>query len=437
MSKKKSSTDLQPRPAKKTVVQKATLGASAPAYSEPIQKPSGCPSVRFDSGPVAVAAVPASAPPVGAVSAAAVVRKIWDKTHLSISFVDANQYDPSGLLRSRIKAVAQLWSDAALGGINFDWSNQMTYDADVRISLTPDGTFWSLVGTDSRLSGSNLVTMNLGFNNSLYYSSSDTSQFYVRELHRLVLHEFGHALGFIHEHLSPKSQIKFNEPAAIAYFRQNGLGHLTDDQIRAQVLTPETQATNLTDFDLKSVMLYPFPASIATPPTDNNWELSAKDIETVRQAYPKGRRLLERPGSPLSIMPEPHTPYLLVADYPILFRFQAPAAGQYDFEALPALATEKNPLERIGLVDLSDPLRAVALAQGIAFRIFREETNPATGETQLVEETAAASKPAADNFAEILNFPMRQGEFCYVEARNILGHTSDWSRFRMRLVPST
>ena len=60
----------------------------------------------------------------------------------------ADQYDPSGQIRTRIKAVAQLWSDAALGGINFDWSNQMSYDADVRISLIPDGTFWSLVGTD-------------------------------------------------------------------------------------------------------------------------------------------------------------------------------------------------------------------------------------------------------------------------------------------------
>lgn len=394
-------------------------------------KPFGCPSAKFDAGPVSFGTGGRSTPPAGALSAAAVIRKIWDKTHLSVSFVDADQYDPTGLIRTRIKAVAQFWSDAALGGINFDWYNGMTYDADVRISLTPDGTYWSLVGTDSRLSGSNLVTMNLGFNNTLYYSSDDTSEFYVRELHRLTLHEFGHALGFIHEHLSPASQIKFDKQSTIDYFQK--LCGWSAEQTIAQVLTPE-EGRNLTEFDLQSVMLYPFPASIATPPTDNNWQLSQEDIDSIRKAYPKGRRLLERPGSPLNVMAEPTVSYLMVADYPLLFRFQAPANGKYNFEAFPAYPTVKNPLEVIGLVDLSDPLRAVALAQGIAFRIFREKTS-VSGETQLVEEQAAASRPAPDHFAEILGFPMKEGEFCYLEARNILGHTSDWSRFRLKLTP--
>lgn len=394
-------------------------------------KPFGCPSAKFDAGPISFASGTRSTPPAGALSVAAVIRKIWDKTHLSVSFVDADQYDPSGLIRSRIKAVAQLWSEASLGGINFDWYNGMTYDADVRVSLTPDGTFWSLVGTDSRLSGSNLVTMNLGFNNTLYYTSDDTSEFYVRELHRLTLHEFGHALGFIHEHLSPASQIKFDKQATIDYFQK--LCGWSAEQTISQVLTPE-EGQNLTTFDMQSVMIYPFPASIATPPTDNNWQLSQDDIDSVRKAYPKSRRLLERPGSPLNVMPEPTVSYLMVADYPLLFRFQAPATAKYNFEALPAYPTEKNPLEVIGLVDLSDPLRAVALAQGIAFRIFREKTSE-SGETQLVEEQASASKPVPDHFAEIIGFPMKEGEFCYLEARNILGHTSDWSRFRLKLTP--
>ena len=400
------------------------------AESKPLETP-GCRSIRFDIEPGLNSKVPVSVPPPeGVASAAAIVCKIWSKSRLQASFVDANHYDPTGLIRRRIRTVVQKWSDASLGGINFDWMDQMQYDSDIRISLTPDGTFWSLVGTDTRLSGSNLVTLNLGFNNSEYYASDDTNNFYVREFQRLVLHEFGHALGFIHEHLSPKSQIRFNEPAAIDYFRKNGLGHLTDDQIREQVLRPDPEAENLTEFDIKSVMLYPFPASIANPPTDNNWELSAGDIETVRKAYPKGRRLVDRPGSPISMMDNPQTPYLIIADYPILFRFQAPTSGSFDFEVLSALPSTKNPFEVIGLIDLSDPIRSAAMAQGISFRVFREKAD-SNFATQLVEQQNVASKSTAERFASVMGLSLTENEFIYLEARNAVGHSTDWSRFRL------
>jgi hypothetical protein len=400
------------------------------AESKPLETP-GCRSIRFDIEPGLNSKVPVSVPPPeGVASAAAIVCKIWSKSRLQASFVDANHYDPTGLIRRRIRTVVQKWSDASLGGINFDWMDQMQYDSDIRISLTPDGTFWSLVGTDTRLSGSNLVTLNLGFNNSEYYASDDTNNFYVREFQRLVLHEFGHALGFIHEHLSPKSQIRFNEPAAIDYFRKNGLGHLTDDQIREQVLRPDPEAENLTEFDIKSVMLYPFPASIANPPTDNNWELSAGDIETVRKAYPKGRRLVDRPGSPISMMDNPQTPYLIIADYPILFRFQAPTSGRFDFEVLSALPSTKNPFEVIGLIDLSDPIRSAAMAQGISFRVFREKAD-SNFATQLVEQQNVASKSTAERFASVMGLSLTENEFIYLEARNAVGHSTDWSRFRL------
>ena len=403
--------------------------ATRSVESKPLKTP-GCRSIRFDIEPAPNSEIPVSVPAPGAASAAAIVHKIWSKSRLQASFVDANHYDPTGLIRSRIRTVVQKWSDASLGGINFDWIDQMQYDSDIRISLAPDGTFWSLVGTDTRMSGSNLVTLNLGFNNSEYYASDDTSNFYVREFQRLVLHEFGHALGFIHEHLSPKSQIRFNEPAAIAYFRENGLGHLTDDQIREQVLTPDPEAENLTEFDLKSVMLYPFPASIANPPTDNNWELSAGDIATVRRAYPQGRRIVDRPGSPISLMDNPLTPYLIIADYPILFRFQAPSSGSYDFEVLSALPTTKNPFEVMGLIDLSDPIRSAAMAQGISFRIFREKAD-SNFATQLVEENNVASKSTADRYASVIDVRLTENEFIYLEARNAVGHSTDWSRFRL------
>ena len=86
-----------------------------------------CQSIRFDLAHNPLPGIPDSSPPPGALSAAAVVNKIWSKTRLQVSFVDAETYDPTGIIRLRIRTVVQLWSDAALGGINFDWSDKMQY----------------------------------------------------------------------------------------------------------------------------------------------------------------------------------------------------------------------------------------------------------------------------------------------------------------------
>ena len=129
-------------------------------------------------------------------------------------------------------------------------------------------------------------------------------------------------------------------------------------------------------------------------------------------------------------MDNPLTPYLIIADYPILFRFQAPSSGSYDFEVLSALPTTKNPFEVMGLIDLSDPIRSAAMAQGISFRVFREKAD-SNFATQLVEENNVASKSTADRYASVIDVRLTENESIYLEARNAVGHSTDWSRFRL------
>ena len=105
------------------------------------------------------------------------------------------------------------------------------------------------------------------------------------EVQRLVLHEFGHTLGFIHEHSSPDSGILFKQPEVFTYFAEFGF---TAEQVQSQILTRYTnsQISNTTGFDPDSVMLYCFPASIATPATKNNQNLSDGDKKLAAQRYP-------------------------------------------------------------------------------------------------------------------------------------------------------
>lgn len=122
-----------------------------------------------------------------------------------------------------------------------------------------------------------------------------------------VLHEFGHALGMIHEHQNPKGNpIKWNEPAVFCHFKKTN-ENWTNEIIRTNIIDPyKKDSINGSEFDPASIMIYSFPETVEcnkqelpitlnTPPikVNPNYRLSLMDIEILKQMYPFGERNFE------------------------------------------------------------------------------------------------------------------------------------------------
>jgi len=117
--------------------------------------------------------------------------------------------------------------------------------------------------------------MNFGW---LKPSSSDA------EVQRVVLHEFGHALGLVHEHQLPAGGIQWNKPAVYADLEPKWSREKIEKNLFATIAPEEAAMTNL---DPTSIMMYPIKKSWTTNgfSTGLNATLSPIDIALIRNMY--------------------------------------------------------------------------------------------------------------------------------------------------------
>jgi hypothetical protein len=194
------------------------------------------------------------------------------------SVVTVRFLDEAGdaVLRQRVQAVAEEWTK--LANLTLDFRNDGP--TDIRIAFMPGNGSWSYIGTMCRQIAEPLPTMNYG------WLTPDSDE---PELRRVVLHEFGHALGLIHEHQNPKGGgIAWNEDAVKA-----DLGGPPNNWNLATIQTNmfrkyELSEVDATDVDPLSIMMYPIPKSWTFDGTSAglNGELSATDREKIAQDYP-------------------------------------------------------------------------------------------------------------------------------------------------------
>ncbi|KAK5659090.1 hypothetical protein OQA88_1180 [Cercophora sp. LCS_1] len=172
----------------------------------------------------------------------------------------------------KVKDFAKEWVDAANIYFSFDGAN----DAPVRVRLFDGAGGVSWLGTSCRNEAANKPTMQLGV------STDETFKF-------TVLHEFGHVLGLVHEHSSPRAGIKWKRDEVLTHFRSSY--GWDDSVVEKEVFQvyPYDEVYAPGAFDRESVMIYPISSNLTEDgmSAPQNSKLSSRDRAGIITIYPR------------------------------------------------------------------------------------------------------------------------------------------------------
>jgi len=202
----------------------------------------------------------------------------WKKSermNLTVSF----QGGTPGL-QKRVAKIANKWITEGGAGVNFNFVREGR--GVIRIAFGKSG-HWSRVGRSARDANQSDPTMNLMVTDS---TNED-------ELQRVTLHEFGHALGLMHEHRQPGNPIIWNKPVVLAYYKKPP-NNWDSAMVEAQVFKPYESPTSISNgYHPDSIMHYPILEgwSKNSPPIIVGWNRdlsqSDKDFISGPDVYPK------------------------------------------------------------------------------------------------------------------------------------------------------
>lgn len=178
---------------------------------------------------------------------AALLREaFWGRgVRLRVAFMEG---DPA--LHRRVAALAQQWPDQTAANFSFEFwiaDGNDPAQADIRITFTAGIGSFSKLGRYAATVDRRLRTMNLGWM---------TLALDEERARAVVLHEFGHALGLVHEHMNPAQQVPWNKARVIADLKRSQ--GWDEAKIQANMFARfEPGQIFGTDVDAKSIMMYP------------------------------------------------------------------------------------------------------------------------------------------------------------------------------------
>lgn len=219
----------------------------------------------------------------------------------------------SKALRDKVMLYAKEWEKYA--NITFKFVPDTTRITNIRIKLGSGQGHNSAIGTEANFRPQTMQTINfdtLFFADGDYYITklqkqgvrppydlghlvsgmrSDPGHWNITETKRVVMHEFGHALGLLHEQSYPGA-VKWKKTDSVYQYYQETQGW-TREQVDFNVFEVANQFyTNGTRYDPKSIMHY----SINSWETTNGYsvnqnnELSAGDKALIAAMYPKDKK---------------------------------------------------------------------------------------------------------------------------------------------------
>ncbi|AEV84220.1 Tolloid-like protein 1 [Actinoplanes sp. SE50] len=222
---------------------------------------------------VAFRAAPAADAVSGKELAFADSRRWQTGQELVVRFMDGD-----ARTRARVEEIARAWLEHA--NLRFTFADRA--GAELRVTFTGSG-YWSFVGTEALAVPSAKPTIQLGG-----LSADDDPQ----ELRAVVLHEFGHAIGCVHEQASPAADIPWDVPAVYKYYL--GVHGWSAAKTEANVLHRYANdgTISFTDHDPESIMQYAVPRSLTLGGYEIGWntDLSDGDKQFIAAMYPPADR---------------------------------------------------------------------------------------------------------------------------------------------------
>jgi Matrixin len=226
----------------------------------------------------------------------------WEKgSVITVTFLNGDPF-----LQEKVKKYAGMWSQYS--SVTFKYVTDK--NADIRIAFDDGKGSWSLIGNQSKLfsvdrnsgttiNGTSGPSMNYGWFNK------NTEE---AEFQRTILHEFGHALSLLHEHLSPLANIKWNKPKVYAHYMQTQ--GWSKDMVDKNVLNRYSESQTNGKYDPKSIMHYPVSKEFTLDGYEIGWNynLSEEDKTLIKSLYPGVGVTPPTPTKPDPTKPNPTKP---------------------------------------------------------------------------------------------------------------------------------
>ncbi len=202
--------------------------------------------------------------------------KTWKPgTTIKVSIVAPPALHPYA---DQVMGYANEWESYA--NVKFRWVLER---GDIRINLVDRGFHWSRVGTDSRY----------GIEPSMQIGVGSAG----KRLQKIVLHEFGHALGFHHEHQHPDCDIPWDRFAVYDHFAavSKWPSWMIEDNIFDRL--PRNRMT-ISEYDRTSIMHYGFHAELTLnlEAIPEPMGLSDGDKAMARRIYPRRKTVTVTSG---------------------------------------------------------------------------------------------------------------------------------------------
>jgi serralysin len=172
-------------------------------------------------------------------------------------------------------------------GISFAWDIPLN-QSDIRISFTQNLGAFSMIGKGALNIEKDQPTMNLGWLDTLEDSTGKPTAGWGS----VVVHEFCHALGMVHEHSREDASLNWNKQLIYDDLKKPP-NNWDKDDVDGNIFNviSLTALTNHSNYDKYSIMHYIFPSDYFSPPVTLpvNIQLSTLDKEWLNKVYSGGR----------------------------------------------------------------------------------------------------------------------------------------------------